>query len=84
MVKFVVSERDALLNIRGVGPGVIARLESIGICTLRGLASSDPVTVCERASFDTGSSCWRNSPLARRAISDAIAFAQSVAQPSEG
>ena len=80
MVKFVVSERAALLNIRGVGPGVIARLESIGICSLRDLASSDPVKVCERASFDTGSNCWRNSPLARRAISDAIAFAQSVAQ----
>jgi predicted RecB family nuclease len=78
MATFADSERAALLGVRGVGPGVVARLESIGISTLHELAKSDPKLVCERASADTGSSCWRNSPLARQTICNAIAFAQSA------
>ena len=78
MASFADRERAALLGIRGVGPGVVARLESIGIWTLHELAKSDPERVCEQASADTGSTCWRNSPLARRAICDAIAFAKSA------
>lgn len=75
---FSEHERERLLGVKGVGPGVISRLESIGICSLTQLAASDVDTVLDRASLDTGSTCWRNSPLARRAITDAIASARRV------
>jgi predicted RecB family nuclease len=76
METFSLDERIALLTVKGVGPGVVARLESIGISTLQNLAGSDPRHICEQASADTGSTCWRNSPLAQKAITDAISFAR--------
>jgi hypothetical protein len=76
MHTFSSDERNAPLTVKGVGPGVVARLESIGVSTLQNLASSDPQHICEQASADTGGICWRNSPLAQKAITDAIYFAR--------
>jgi hypothetical protein len=82
MALFSNEERNALIAIRGVGPSVVARLESLGISTFHELAEIEPGHVCEQAAAETGSTCWRNSPLARKAISDAVAFAKhSVKKP---
>jgi predicted flap endonuclease-1-like 5' DNA nuclease len=75
MAAFSHRERQALIEICGVGPGVVTRLESLGISTLSALAESDPVHICEQAAADKGSTCWRNSPLAQKAIAEAVDFA---------
>ena len=80
MKQFTDEERVALLDIKGIGPGVVARLESLGITSLRELATYDAASICGLAASDTGSTCWRNSPMALRAIASAVEFAQSTFQ----
>lgn len=75
---FSRAERGILLAVKGVGPKVIARLEELGIVTLRQLATQDAESVCSAASILFGSTCWKNSPQARSAIAPAIAAAQSA------
>lgn len=74
---FSASEREALLAVKGVGPTVIARLEQMGIATLRQLAGRKAEDICAEASAIVGSTCWKNSPQARQAISAAIEAAKA-------
>ena len=76
-VRFPDAERAALLGVKGVGPTVVARLEAIGIGSLAELARQDVDGICTQVSLMLGSTCWRNSPMARAAIAGAIARAQS-------
>jgi predicted flap endonuclease-1-like 5' DNA nuclease len=74
---FAKTERATLLAVKGVGPTVILRLEQMGIYTLKDLANRDAAEICAAASSSLGSSCWKNSPQARKAIDAAIKAAQS-------
>lgn len=74
---FSSGERDAVLAVKGVGPTVIARLEQMGITTLRQLAGRKAEEICAEASAIVGSTCWKNSPQAKQAISAAIEAAKS-------
>lgn len=74
--RFVESERDALLAVKGVGPTVIARLEQMGMTSLHALARADASDICAGAAALTGTSCWKNSPQARGAVLAAIALAR--------
>lgn len=74
---FPLEERRALLNVKGVGPTVIARLEQMGFESLAHLGKANALDVVSKASAMLGSSCWKNSPQARAAIQAAIALAQS-------
>ena len=74
---FPPEERKALLTVKGVGPTVIARLEQMGIESLSQLGRAHALDIVSRASSIVGSSCWKNSPQARRAIEAAIAMARS-------
>ena len=76
MALFPAHERTILLAVKGVGPTVIARFEQIGISSLSQLAKEDAVAVCVSASNLVGSTCWKNSPQARTAVSRAIEAAQ--------
>jgi predicted RecB family nuclease len=78
---FPANERATLLAVKGVGPTVIARLEQIGFDSLAQLAKADAVDVVSLASALVGSTCWKNSPQARKAIQGAIDLARS-AEPS--
>jgi hypothetical protein len=69
---FATHERLTLLAVKGVGPTVVMRLEQMGITTLKHLASADALTICSEAAGLTGGTCWKNSPIARKAISSAI------------
>ncbi|RVU02140.1 helix-hairpin-helix domain-containing protein [Novosphingobium umbonatum] len=80
MQRFTQEEHSALLGIKGVGPKVIARLEAVGISSLMDLAQRDPQAICAMAAIDAGSTCWRNSPMALRAITAAVEFAQAARQ----
>ncbi len=75
---FSVEERSQLLQVKGVGPKVIERLEQLGIDTFPKLAQQDAVAVCSAAAATVGSSCWKNSPQAKKAIEAAIALALSA------
>lgn len=65
-------ERELLLQVKGVGPTVVARLQQLGFHSLTQLAQAEPGDIVSQAAAMLGSSCWRNSPQARAAISGAI------------
>lgn len=77
-MRFSDDERSGLLSVRGVGPTVIARLEQMGIHSLQQLADADAGQILVAGAGLTGSSCWKNSPQARAAIAQAIAFARGA------
>lgn len=79
---FPSHERELLLKVKGVGPTVLQRLEQAGITSLQSLAEADAGEVVTWISQELGSTCWRNSPQARAAISSAITAAR--AHVSEG
>lgn len=74
---FPLGERRALLNVKGVGPTVIARLEQMGFESLAHLGKANALDIVSKASAMLGSTCWKNSRQARAAIQAAIALAQS-------
>lgn len=74
---FNTDERSALLALKGVGPTVVARLEQMGFGSFEVLAVADAEVILAGGATLTGSSCWKNSPLARKAIQAAIACAQA-------
>ena len=73
---FSLEERTALLAVKGVGPTVITRLEQMGIESLDELRKSDVGDILAQASAAVGSTCWKNSPQARAAITAAIELAR--------
>lgn len=73
---FSASERTVLLAVKGVGPTVVTRLEQMGITSLKAVSRSDALTICSEATGLTGGTCWKNSPIARKAITGAIEAAQ--------
>lgn len=75
---FSPAERDILLAVKGVGLKVVQRLEEYGIADLASLASQDAGVLCAEISRALGSTCWRNSPLARKALAGAIEAARRV------
>lgn len=79
---FSLDERTALLALKGVGPTVIARLEQMGITSLGELEKSDIDDILAQASAALGSTCWKNSPQARAAITAAVALAKSLGDKS--
>lgn len=75
---FAPDERTTLLALKGVGPTVITRLEQMGIDSLAQLSQSDVSDILAQASAALGSTCWKNSPQARAAISAAVALATTL------
>ena len=69
-------ERDALLALKGVGPTVVTRFEEIGIESFKELAGFDANTIAERVASMLHSTCWKNSPQAKAAITAAITRAK--------
>lgn len=77
---FAPEERALLLAVRGVGPGVLRRLEQIGIHSLQALAARDAGAICAEVSALLGTTCWRNAPKARQAVADAVAAARAASR----
>ncbi|WP_323815619.1 helix-hairpin-helix domain-containing protein [Cellvibrio sp. NN19] len=65
-------EKAALLELKGVGPTVIKRFEEIGINSFSELATYDATEIAEMVASMLRSSCWKNSPQARSAVTSAI------------
>lgn len=75
--KFSEQEREILLTLKGVGSTVIIRLEQMGLSCLDDLAAADVDHILDAGSALTGSSCWKNSPQAHRAITAAVECARN-------
>ncbi|BCB08719.1 helix-hairpin-helix domain-containing protein [Halomonas sp. KG2] len=73
---FSDAERDALLSVKGVGPTVLKRFEEIGIDSFAELAARQVDEIAEMVAAMLHTTCWKNSPQAKAAISAAIARAQ--------
>lgn len=73
---FSDSEREALLAVKGVGPTVLKRFEEIGIDTLSELATYQADDIAEMVASMLRTTCWKNSPQAKAAITAAIARAK--------
>ncbi len=76
---FPDDERDALLQLKGVGPTVVKRLEEIGINSLLDLKDCQVDTVTENIASMLHAHCWKTSPQARAAIAAAIELAKQKA-----
>ncbi|MBI0180498.1 helix-hairpin-helix domain-containing protein [Snodgrassella sp. W8158] len=77
---FTETEKAALLTVKGVGEKVIMRLEQMGIDSLDKLALANPQDITEQAASLVGSSCWKNSPQAKAAVTMAVDFARGKVQ----
>lgn len=74
---FSLDERTALLALKGVGPTVITRLEQMGITSMEELGQAQVNDIFAQASAALGSTCWKNSPQARAAITAAVELARA-------
>lgn len=79
-MSFTETEKAALLTVKGVGEKVIMRLEQMGIDSLDKLALANPQDITEQAASLVGSSCWKNSPQAKAAVTMAVDFARGKIQ----
>ncbi|MBN6077827.1 recombinase RecA [Aggregatibacter actinomycetemcomitans] len=75
---FSESEKRALLSQKGIGATVLKRLEEMGLDDVKILAATSPDFILQRGAEITGSTCWRNSPQARKAIETAVNWAKSA------
>lgn len=69
LLSFNEAERKSLLALKGVGPTVLKRLESMGLGSFEQLRTASVEEILHKGAALTGSSCWKNSPQARAAIS---------------
>lgn len=75
---FSESDKQCLLAVQGVGPTVISRLEQMGFSTLIQLSNASYEEILISGAALTGSSCWKNSPQAKKAVEGAIAAAKQA------
>ena len=73
---FIEQEKQILLAVKGVGPTVVKRFEEIGIHSLAELSQYSADTIAEMVAGMLHSSCWKNSPQAKKAITSAIQCAK--------
>ncbi|GJH42245.1 recombinase RecA [Pasteurella canis] len=74
---FTETEKQSLLAQKGIGPTILKRLAEMGLDDVNQLANSTPDFILQLGSEITGSTCWRNSPQARKAIETAINWAKA-------
>lgn len=75
---FSKNEKQKLLEVKFVGETVIRRFEQIGIDSLEALSKSSVDEITDIVSDILGSSCWKNSVQAKKAVQNAIDYAKSV------
>lgn len=73
---FSKEEKQKLLEVKFVGETVIRRFEQIGIDSFEALSKSSVEEITDIVSDVLNSSCWKNSPQARKAVQNAINFAK--------
>ena len=77
---FSEEEKRSLLSQKGIGATILKRLEEMGLDDAKILATTNPDFILQRGAEITGSTCWRNSPQARKAIETAVNWAKVMSQ----
>lgn len=77
---FSEGEKRSLLSQKGIGATILKRLEEMGLDDIKILAVTSPDFILQRGAEITGSTCWRNSPQARKAIETAVNWAKEWSQ----
>ena len=77
---FSEEEKRSLLSQKGIGATILKRLEEMGLDDVKILAETSPNFILQRGAEITGSTCWRNSPQARKAIETAVNWAKERSQ----
>ena len=73
---FTDEEAQSLLAVKGIGKTVLQRLRQMGLDDITKLAVADLDDILEQGEKLTGSTCWKNSPQAKAAVSAAIEWAK--------
>ena len=73
---FSDEEAQSLLAVKGIGKTVLQRLQQMSLDDVATLAAADLDDVLEQGTKLTGSTCWKNSPQAKGAVSAAITWAK--------
>ena len=73
-------EKRSLLSQKGIGATILKRLEEMGLDDVKILAATNPDFILQRGAEITGSTCWRNSSQARKAIETAVNWAKERSQ----
>ncbi|WP_455028266.1 recombinase RecA [Neisseria sp.] len=73
---FTDEEVQSLLAVKGIGKTILQRLQQMGLDDVARLAAADLDDVLEQGAKLTGSTCWKNSPQAKTAITAAIEWAK--------
>ena len=71
-MSFSSKEKEALIAVKGVGETVIKRFEQVGIESFDQLRKCEVDDVADLVSSMLNTTCWKNSPQARRAIRQSI------------
>ena len=74
---FTAKQTASLLAQKGIGNTVLQRLEQMGLNDVAALAAADVEDMLQQGAALSGSTCWKNSPQARAAMTAAVAWAQS-------
>ena len=77
---FSEEEKRSLLSQKGIGATILKRLEEMGLDDVKILAVTSPDFILQRGAEITGSTCWRNSPQARKAIETAVNWVKDWSQ----
>lgn len=77
---FSEEEKRSLLSQKGIGATILKRLDEMGLDDVKILAVTSPDFILQRGAEITGSTCWRNSPQARKAIETAVNWAKDWSQ----
>lgn len=72
---FSGTERQAMLELKGMGSTVINRLEQIGFYSLAELKNQDAASTTKQISEMMGLTCWHNSSQAGTSIQAVIDLA---------
>lgn len=73
---FTPEEIKELTAIKGIGNTFVTRLEEMGFDTVEKLANTSVESILQRGTELTGSTCYKNSPQARKAAEEAIYWAE--------
>lgn len=69
-------EKEALIKLKGVGPTVVKRFEEIGIHSFKELKQYTAEDIADMVASMLNTTCWKNSPQAKAAITAAINLAK--------
>lgn len=73
---FTEKETQSLLAEKGIGKTVLLRLQQMGLDDTAKLAAAEVDDILQQGAALSGSTCWKNSPQARAAITAAVEWAK--------